>query len=97
MGPESAAGLEQLQQLVIRIVNLIVPTAFIILTIMLLVGGIRYLVSGGDSKATQVAGQTITWALLGIFFLALAWLVLLLIQAFTGVNVTTFDLLYFTR
>lgn len=92
MGPESAAGLPQLQQLFLRIINLLVPLAFIILTIMLIVGGIRYLVSGGDSKATQVASQTITWALLGIFFLALAWLVLLLIKAFTGVDVTSFSL-----
>lgn len=93
--PVPAAGLIQLQQLFLRIINLIVPLAFIILTIMLLIGGIKFLTSGGDAKATQAAGQTMTWALLGILFLALAWLVLLLIKAFTGVDVTNFNLLYF--
>lgn len=92
-----AAGLIQLQQLFLRIINLIVPLAFIILTIMLLIGGIKFLTSGGDAKATQSAGQTMTWALLGILFLALAWLVLLLIKAFTGVDVTNFSLFYFPQ
>lgn len=92
-----AAGITQLQQLFLRILNLIIPTAFIILTIMLIIGGIRYLVSGGDSKAIQQATQTMTWALLGILFLALAWVVLLIIKAFTGVDVTTFNLLMFVK
>lgn len=93
--PVPVPGLPQLQQLFLRLINLMVPLAFIVLTIMLIVGGVRYLVSGGDSKATQVAGQTITWALLGILFLALAWVVLLLIKAFTGVDVTNFNLMLF--
>lgn len=90
-----AAGLPQLQQLFLRILNLLVPTAFILLTIMLIVGGIKYITSGGDSKAVQSAALTMTWAILGILFLALAWVVLLLIKAFTGVDVTSFSLMYF--
>lgn len=84
------AGVEQLQQIIQRLINLSVGAAFIILTIMLVIGGIRFLTSGGDPKGVQAAGQTLTWALLGILFLVIAWIVLRLIEAFTGVEVTKF-------
>lgn len=89
LGP-GPAGVLQLQELVQRIINLSVGLAFIALTIMLVVGGVRFIVSGGDQKAIQAAGGTITWALLGILFLVLAWIILLLVETFTGVKVTTF-------
>lgn len=91
MGPD-AAGLPQLQQLLQRIINLSVGLAFIALLIMLILGGIKYLTSGGEPKPLSSANNTITWAILGIIFLVLIWLILLLIEAFTGVNVTKFCL-----
>lgn len=91
LGPEPL-GVPQLQQLIQRIINLSVGAAFIALTIMLLVSGFKYLTSGGDPKATQAAGQIITWAFLGIIFLILAWLILKLIETFTGVTLTQFCL-----
>jgi len=84
------AGPQQLQEMLLRIIGLAVPLAFIILTVMLVIGGIKYLTSGGEAKSLQSAGQTMTWALLGILFLAIGWVVLRLIEAFTGVPVTQF-------
>ena len=89
LGP-GPAGVEQLQQLVQRVINMSVGLAFVVLTIMLVVGGIKFITSGGDQKAVQGAWGTITWALLGILFLVLTWLILLLIETFTGVPVTKF-------
>lgn len=89
MGPEPA-GVVQLQQIITRIINLAIAGAFIAVLIMLIVAGIKFLTSGGESKPIQSASQTITWALLGIIFLALAWLILKLISAFTGVDLTRF-------
>lgn len=89
MGP---AGIEQLQQLFLRIVNLSVGIAFIALLVMLVVTGIKYLVSGGEAKPLASANSSLTWALLGIVFLVIIWLVLRLIEAFTGVPVTQFCL-----
>lgn len=91
MGPE-AAGLPQLQQLFQRLINLSVGIAFIATTIMLVVAGIRYITSGGEPKSLAAAHQTVTWALLGIIFMASAWLILKLIEAFSGVRVTDFCL-----
>ncbi len=89
MNPEPA-GVVQLQQLVTRIINLSVSAAFLILTGMLVYAGIKYITSGGDPKSLASSGQIITWSLLGLLFLILAWLILRLIQAFTGVDVTHF-------
>lgn len=89
VGPD-AAGVTQLQHLIQRIINLSIGAAFIALVIMLVVTGIRYLTSGGEKGALSKAAASLTWALLGIVFLVLAWLVLLLVKAFTGVDVTQF-------
>lgn len=91
MGPEPA-NLQNLEELFKRIIGISVGIGFVAMLVMLIWGGIRYLTSGGDSKAVQSATMTITWALLGILFLVIAWLILLLIKAFTGVDVTFFSL-----
>ena len=91
MGPD-AAGVTQLQELIQRIIALSAGLAFMILTIMLVYAGIRFITSNGETKNIQLAQQTATWAILGIVFLVMAWLILKLIEAFTGVPVTQFCL-----
>ncbi len=86
------AGLDQIEKLFSNVVSVIVFLGFIVLLVMVITAGFKYLMSGGEPKAIQAAHQTISWALLGIFFMALAWLILKLIEAFTGVNVTTFNI-----
>ena len=86
------AGLTELENLFNRIISISVGLAFIALIAVLVFAGIKFITSGGEAKALQSTSLTVTWALLGILFLAIAWLVLLLIQNFTGINVTLFDL-----
>ncbi len=84
------AGVLQLQQLITRIINLAAALAFLALLVMFIYAGFKYLTSNGDPKALQSAHQTVIWAVLGVIFLVLAWLILKLIEAFTGVQVTQF-------
>lgn len=91
MGPD-AAGLQEIEDIVRNIVSVVVGLGFIASLSLLVWAGIKYLTSGGEPKAVQAAHQVTTWALLGILFLAVTWLILQLIQAFTGVNVTTFNI-----
>lgn len=86
------AGILQLQQIIQRLINVSVGIAFFASTAMLVWGAIKFVTSGGEPKAIQEAWQVITWALLGIVFLVMAWLVLLVIEASTGVKVTQFCL-----
>lgn len=87
---DGPAGVLQLQELIRRVINISVGLAFMIVAVMLVVAGIKYLVSGGESKMLGSAAGTVTWALLGALFLALAWIILLLVKALTGVDVTNF-------
>lgn len=92
MGP-LPAGLTEIENVFRKVIQGSVSLAFIALFVMLFWGGIKYLTSGGEPKSLQSATQTITWALLGMLFLILAWLILLLIAEFTGIpELTSFNI-----
>lgn len=57
--------------------------------IMLIVGGFQYLTAGGDSKKTQAASSTLTYAILGLVIVIAAWFILLFIEKFTGITTLT--------
>ena len=80
----------QLEDVIANIISVSVSLAAIALFIMLVFGGIRYLSSGGDPKGTQQAKSTITYAIIGMSLMVIAWFILLFIQTFTGTNVTEF-------
>lgn len=97
LGPDKnqcpAAGIIQAQQLMTRFINISVTIAFMALTVWLVWGALKYFItSGGDPKALSQAWSSVTWAFMGLFFMVLAYLVLKLIFAVTGVNVTQFCL-----
>lgn len=91
LGPD-AAGLTQIENLFQQLISAVAGLGFIVLVVMLVLAGFKYLTSGGEQKAVHQAHMTATWALLGIVFMAIAWLILQLIENFTGVNITLFDI-----
>jgi len=54
--------------------------------VMLLVGSFRYLFSGGNSKGTETAKNTITFAVIGLVVALSSFVILNLIAEFTGVK-----------
>jgi len=60
--------------------------------IMLIVSGFKYLTSQGDPKAISSAQSSMVWSLVGLAFIIIAWLIILFISRFTGVDVTIFRL-----
>ncbi|WKZ25367.1 MAG: hypothetical protein QY322_03165 [bacterium] len=64
----------------------------IVLFLMLLSGGFKYLTSGGDPKAVEGARNTLTYAIGGLILLAGSFLILKIIETFTGANVTNFTI-----
>lgn len=73
-----------------NVIVIILGLAGIILFIMLLSGGFKYITAGGDPKGMEGAKKTLTYAIGGIVVVALSYLILNLIQEFTGANVTVF-------
>jgi len=57
---------------------------------MMLLGGFRFLFSGGDAKAVEKARDTLMHAVIGLVVLILIWFLLLAVEAVTGVEVTNF-------
>ena len=64
--------------------------AAIILFVVILVAGFKYVTSGGDPKAVQSAKMTLTYAIGGMVLIALSFLILQFISVFTGADVTDF-------
>ncbi len=68
-----------------NILTAVTSLAGIALFVMLVIGGFKYLTSGGDPKAAEGAKNTMTFALIGMALIGLAFLVFNLISNFTGV------------
>jgi hypothetical protein len=62
----------------------------IIFFAMLLVGGFKYLTSGGNPESVAGAQRTMLYATYGLIAALLSYTVLLLIEYITGANVTEF-------
>lgn len=90
MGPDPA-GLNEIENIFSSLISVIVSLGFIVMLVFIVMAGFKYLTSGGEPKALQAAHHALVWAILGIVFMAIAWLVLQLISSFTGINVTVFD------
>ena len=86
------AKLGDLEGLFGRAVGAIIALAGIVLFVLLLTGGLKYITSGGDPKATDGAKKTITYAIGGLIVILLSYLILVLIKNITGANVTEFKI-----
>lgn len=75
-----------------NILQIIVTAAGLIFFIMFIVGGFKYLTSGGDPKKAASASSTLAVSFIGVVGVIISWLVLLFIKNFTGVDVTKFSL-----
>lgn len=61
--------------------------AGVIFFFMLVIGGIRWIVSGGDKTQTEAARNQITAALVGLVIVFAAWAIASLIKALFGVDI----------
>ncbi|KKR11262.1 MAG: hypothetical protein UT39_C0009G0022 [Candidatus Woesebacteria bacterium GW2011_GWA1_39_21] len=86
----SVATIKGFEWIFQNVVASVLFLAGIILFIMLILGGFKYLTSAGNPENAAAAQKTITYAIIGIVIVALAYLILVLIQQFTGANVTQF-------
>jgi len=84
------ATIQGLECLFYNILQVIVFFAGLAFFYMFVKGGYNYLFSGGDSKKIASASSTLTMAILGLVGVIGSWLILSLIERFTGVTITRF-------
>ena len=89
-GGGKVATLKSIETIFQIFLNYAVRFAGLTVFMMLIIGGFKYLTAGGDKKAIESAGKTLTYAVLGLVILIGAWLILLFIKEFTGIDVTQF-------
>ena len=65
-------GADGLQALVIRVINIFSIIVGIVAVIMIIVGGLKYITSGGESSNVSGAKNTIIYAIIGLIVVALA-------------------------
>ncbi len=62
------------------------------LFIVIIIGGLKYVTSGGDPQKVQSAQKTLTYAIAGLVVLILAYAILAIIEQLTGAQVTQFKI-----
>ncbi|EKE12944.1 MAG: hypothetical protein ACD_13C00113G0005 [uncultured bacterium] len=68
-------------------IRLIVVVAAVIFFFILVIGGIKWIASGGDKAQTESARNQITAALVGLVIVFAAWAIVALINTFFGINI----------
>lgn len=87
---DDVAKISDLGILFERVVGYALGLAGIVLFILLIIGGFKFITSGGDPKAVEGARKTLTSAIAGLVIILVSYLVLVLISNITGVDVTGF-------
>lgn len=84
----STTQTSDLQGLLNTVINIFSLVVGVIAVVMIIVGGLRYITSGGDSGKVSAAKTTIIYALVGLVIVALAQLIVhfVLSQATNIVN-----------
>lgn len=74
------------QGLVSTALNVLLFVAFVSALIFLIIGGIKWIMSGGDKEGTAKAKNTVTSALIGLVIVLAAWILINVILKFFGLN-----------
>ena len=87
--PGTIGNISNIVQVIQAIIRFILLLAFIIAFIMLLVGGIRWILAGGDEKSVEKARNTITAALIGLVIVLVAYAIIRIVEVFFNVSLIT--------
>jgi len=74
-GLDKGNGTNSINNLLAQIINIFSVIVGVVAVIMMIVGGFRYVTSGGDSSKVGSAKNTILYALIGLVIAALAQIV----------------------
>lgn len=86
-GPDGdVATIQCLVPLFQNVVSALLSVAAIGLFAMFVVGGFNLLMSGGNPKQMEQGKNTLTYAVIGVVVMVLAYLIIQIIASFTGVS-----------
>ena len=68
-------------------IQLVLIVAFLLAFAFLVIGGIKWIMSGGDKAGTESAKGTVTAALVGLVIVLVAWALINFLGSFFGADV----------
>ena len=68
-------------------IRLVLVIAALVFFFILVIGGIQWIISGGDKTGVETARKRITNALVGLAIVFVAWAIVTLIKALFGVDI----------
>ncbi len=72
-GSCNTSGSNNLQGFIKNIINILLFIIGAIAVIMIVIGGLRYVISGGDSSQTKSARDTVLYAVIGLIVATMAY------------------------
>lgn len=88
--PTDVPTIENLEIIFGNLIRSSLAFAGIALFVIFLVGGFKYLTSGGDPKNVDGAQKTLTYGFYGLIAVLLSYMALVLLKTITGVDVINF-------
>lgn len=79
-------------QLIRFAITAVLAVAGIIFFFMLVLGGIKWIMSGGDKGNTEAARNQITAALIGLIIVFSAWAIISLVDNLFGISILSFTI-----
>ena len=83
------ATLQGLECMIANVFTVIIGVIGLAGFVMFIIGSFRYLTSGGNSKGTETAKNTFTFAVIGLIVALSGFILLNLLSTFTGISVLT--------
>ena len=92
IAPGSGSGFEKLSDITVPgivsgAISMLLVISALIAFVFLIIGGIKWITSGGDKDRTAGAQKTLTAALIGLVIVFAAWAIIKLIQTFFGIEI----------
>ena len=87
--PGNIAPINNILLIIQAAIRFILIVAFVAAFIFLLIGGVRWILAGGDEKAVGAARSTITAALIGLVIVLIAFAIIRLVEIFFNLNIIT--------
>jgi hypothetical protein len=87
--PWGTLGNVRVAGVVSALIQLVLIIAALVAFFYLLIGGVKWIMSGGDKEQTAKAQGTITAALIGLLIVFTAWAIIKLIETFFGLSIIT--------
>jgi hypothetical protein len=69
-----------------RLINYLLLIVGAVSLVMFVVGGLQYMISGGDEKALTTAKATLTYSVLGLFIVLLSSVIVSIVLSLTGLT-----------